>query len=405
MDLGFSSGLKIFSEISLRLLSSFGLGWITLNPLRRQVLHNHCKSVMQCRLLRTLWSAVTISPHFSIWILSARSSGFLLHGALAPFVCLQTSQFWTWRKWENKCWFPPGLFDKGFSDGCAEGGRASGGIPTSRGNTSVELEDHHVYPSVSGWSQSRNSVSTLGSWSPTTPVCFRSFETFGLVFGCNVVVGFTLDVSPMIDETWWLTWLSCIRTTVFLTLFSKRKYRGWFFQWLNSNKHVQIIHIFGCFLKRMSSHICSHNKSCTLRLLNRVLFFLGQISFTHHMKWSSRGYKGINSLLPSSHWRGRSIARGNWLKEPMSDLRIWTLRSVHVLVKNPGCFSRCFFHAQSPFDRSFLEGRSVLILVIFGSCLHDSKCRSQFSFFQNIPVREMTESHSELGLAIRLNLS
>ena len=39
---------------------------------------------------------------------------------------------------------------------------------------------------------------------------------------------------------------------------------------------------------------------------------------------------------------------------------------------------------------------------ISGSCLDDSKCRSQFFHCENVPVLEMMECHPEVSLVIRL---
>ena len=50
----------------------------------------------------------------------------------------------------NKLCLPPDLFEVGFAGGCAERGIAGGGITTSSGETSVELEDPLVHPSVNG---------------------------------------------------------------------------------------------------------------------------------------------------------------------------------------------------------------------------------------------------------------
>ena len=46
--------------------------------------------------------------------------------------------------------FPPDLFEVGFAGGCAERGSAGGGISTSAGDTSVELENLTVNPSDGG---------------------------------------------------------------------------------------------------------------------------------------------------------------------------------------------------------------------------------------------------------------
>ena len=46
--------------------------------------------------------------------------------------------------------FPCDLFEVGFAVGCAEGGAAGCGMATSAGDTTVELEDFQVNPSVNG---------------------------------------------------------------------------------------------------------------------------------------------------------------------------------------------------------------------------------------------------------------
>ena len=92
------------------------------------VTHNHCISVMQSRFLILIKNLVVCCYHSpknsATKILSARSSGFLLHGALVTFVRLQTSQLGSWRKWVNKLRFLPDLFEVGFAGGCAERGIA-----------------------------------------------------------------------------------------------------------------------------------------------------------------------------------------------------------------------------------------------------------------------------------------
>ena len=59
--------------------------------------------------------------------LSARSSGFLLHGALLTFMRPHTLQFGPTENWVNRLCFPPDLFEVGFAGGCAEGGIAGRG--------------------------------------------------------------------------------------------------------------------------------------------------------------------------------------------------------------------------------------------------------------------------------------
>ena len=69
---------------------------------------------------------------------------------------------------------PPDLFDNSFAGWCAEDGFDGGGVDTSTGDKSVEVEDPLVNPSVNGWSNSGNLVSTRRSSSPTTRVGFQS---------------------------------------------------------------------------------------------------------------------------------------------------------------------------------------------------------------------------------------
>ena len=76
----------------------------------------------------------------------------------------------------------------------------------------------------------------------------------------------------------------------------------------------------------------------------------------------------------------------------------------HVLVQGPTFMSCYSFHAQGPFDGSFVEGWSVLISLIFRSCLDDSNCQVPM-FPLSEPGSEMMEFRSELCLVIRLNLS
>ena len=59
--------------------------------------------------------------------LSARSCGFLLHGALVTFVRPHTLQFGPTENWVTRLCLPPDLFEVGFAGGCAEGGIAGRG--------------------------------------------------------------------------------------------------------------------------------------------------------------------------------------------------------------------------------------------------------------------------------------
>ena len=76
-----------------------------------------------------------------------------------------------------------------------------------------------------------------------------------------------------------------MRVTNFVAQFTQREYRGWFSQQLNLNKHVQSTKIYCCFFSRMNSSI-----AVVLWFSNRFLFCWSQITFPHHMKWSSRDH-------------------------------------------------------------------------------------------------------------------
>ena len=58
-------------------------------------------------------------------------------------------------------------------------------------------------------------------------------------------------------------------------------------------------HIYCSFFSRISGSMCSHDYWRTLRRLNRFLFFWSQITFTHHMKWSSRVHNELILSLPT----------------------------------------------------------------------------------------------------------
>ena len=51
----------------------------------------------------------------------------------------------------NKLCLPPALLEKRFAGGCEEGGIAGGGMATSAGDASVELDDILVNPSKPFW--------------------------------------------------------------------------------------------------------------------------------------------------------------------------------------------------------------------------------------------------------------
>ena len=98
--------------------------------------------------------------------------------------------------------FPPDLFVLGFAGGCAERIIAGGGMATSAGGTSVELEDTLVDPPVNSCNDSGNLYFHTSLVVATDCASSRSPRAFGLAFGClhawdhqrNMVIGFTLDV-------------------------------------------------------------------------------------------------------------------------------------------------------------------------------------------------------------------
>ena len=75
------------------------------------------------------------------------------------------------------------MFEVGFAGGCAEGGIAESGMATSAGDTSVEL----VWSCLHFWDHQR-----------------------------NVVVCFTLDATPILDEISWLAWMPFFSNTRFV---------------------------------------------------------------------------------------------------------------------------------------------------------------------------------------------
>ena len=119
------------SEMSLRFLSWLGFAWITLKPMRRQVLHNHYISVMLSRLLvfiENFGNLTSVLPDFFCMALPGPSC-----------VCIPRNS--GLRENEvNKLCFPPALFEAGVAGGCAGEGSAGGSMATSAGDTSVELE-------------------------------------------------------------------------------------------------------------------------------------------------------------------------------------------------------------------------------------------------------------------------
>ena len=222
--------------------------------------------------------------------------------------------------------FPFDLFQKGFAGGCAEVGIAGGGLATSTGDKSVELEDLLVNPTVNRWSKPfwYFCYHFFRSWSPTTGDRLRSPRALeGLCFA--------LDVLP--DEIWLLSWMPFLRVTVLFSQFTQRECRGWFLilSTMDLNKHVQTSDINCCFFSRMSSSISSDDW-WILRLLILSSFFRSQNHF----------YSSYEVKLPSTQWNSLSFRRccrrwintlrGTRFEELLSILKIWTWNFLHVLV-------------------------------------------------------------------------
>ena len=135
-----------------------------------------------------------------------------------------------------------------------------------------------------------------------------------------------------------------------------------------------------------------------VRLLNRSLFFWRHITFTQQMEWSSQDHSALSFEVVVESEQTLLAAFGLKNLCRFSEYEAGTLYT--LLCKYPSCFPCFFFHAQSPFERSFLECWSVCISLILKSGLDDSKCRSYFFCSENTLVREMMKSHSVLGLGI-----
>ena len=82
------------SRTSLRFLSWYGVAWRTLNPMRRQVLHDRCKPVMHSGFLFFTKNLVFCCYRIP--------SGFTENGALVTFVLRNSGK---WVKMVLSSWF------------------------------------------------------------------------------------------------------------------------------------------------------------------------------------------------------------------------------------------------------------------------------------------------------------
>ena len=117
---------------------------VTLNPLSRQVLHNHCMLMMQSGFLLLITNLVFCCYHIT--------KSFGNFKSVRPI--FKISSAWRSCNFPSSAYFAIGVFPKPSelrflgdlfivvsAGGCAERGIAGGGISTSAGDTSLELED------------------------------------------------------------------------------------------------------------------------------------------------------------------------------------------------------------------------------------------------------------------------
>ena len=205
----------------------------------------------------------------------------------------------------------------------------------------------------------------------------------------NAVVGFTLDVLPFLMRCDDGPGSQTKRVTISSDNLPSEStpgdsFRNWV--WTNMSK---------------SSSMCIHSNWWILPLLYRFLLFWSRITFTHHMKWSSRVHNET-TLIRRSFEGEETLIAGTWFEEPTSILRIWTWNFVPALVKkNQAAFLVFLSRSKST--------RLIVLRMLERLDLADFEMRSGWlqltvpivPFVQSF-VREM-KSHSSLGLVIRLN--
>ena len=129
-------------------------------------------------------------------------------------------------------------------------------------------------------------------------LCLLPFaQNLGVVFGClqcGTTKGMCLSVLQSIvlpfffDEIWRLTWMPFMRATVFCTIYHSESTAGDSFKsstWINVSKSLIFSVSFSVVWAVPLAVIITGG---TFDILNRSLFFWSLITFTHHMKWSSR---------------------------------------------------------------------------------------------------------------------
>ena len=103
---------------------------------------------------------------------------------------------------------------------------------------------------------------------------------------------------------------------------------------------------------RMGRTICSQNNWCILWFPNSVLLHWSQITFTHHMRWSSWVHNDLSLSLSLSF----EVVIGSEETVLSELLRTRTLKFIYALVQCASWYPFHFFHAQGPFDGSFPRG-------------------------------------------------
>ena len=184
-----------------------------------------------------------------------------------------------------------------FAQKCAEGRSAGGGLSTSAGDTSVELEDILVNPSVNGCGHSGNSVSICSSWSPSARVCFRSHRARSgdrllARLGQPKESGYQLWYRCF-SHSWWDT-MAVLDASHTSNNFTSHKL---------SNETTSILSIVEFNLNKSVHKTQTQNvASCVEWIVQFAViitdgsfdsetvscFYWSQITMSHHMKWTSR---------------------------------------------------------------------------------------------------------------------
>ena len=233
---------------------------------------------------------------------------------------------------------PHALFEVGFAVGCVEWGSAGGGISTLAGDTSGELYDPPVNPSMETWSHSGESGSTLNSWSPTSRVSIRSPRTrvwwsVASTPGTTQrkwLSGFTLEFLPFLmkyDDC--PGWRSSNR---FFAQFSCESTAGGSFNnwaWTRMSKS-QVYTAVSSVLWVVPFAVLVTEGS--FDFWNRFLLLRSRVTFTHNMKCTSWKHSDFSlALCRSCPKRRRILLTELGLNNP------WHV--VHILVQISLTFS------------------------------------------------------------------